>query len=564
MKKKLFTLLLCVFAVLGANAASTTTDDEGYLVISTGSTGEINNGFLNSHKNQIRNAQKVKLSGSFSSTDLSSLAGYLDNIQDLNLSGATIATIPQSFLADKTTLSSLTLGANITEIGNGAFMGCTNLSNVDFTNATSLETIGENAFIRTGITTLTVPTSVKTIEQNAFGECRSLTTVTIPEDSELEVIKSQAFNNCMAITDVYINAIPRAGSGTDNTFGNIDYFPWCEANAFPYDIMVNQTAIDGSDENGNSMATLHFNEDYFDFFCGDWKKGLAFTQKNLNSIKDGYEDENGTRLGPNNGWQQFAMTGSPTEQIVPQGKFVRTFSSNTAYVIPVYRWEDTSVPVEDPNRWKSGDIFKCYRVTDYDYKDGSNSSVTLTELQQVMPANTGMILRSVELNEEDALIFMLEATGDKYNLTQYPYGTGNLLETSIEPTEIGPVTLDSNNKVAFRNFGLYEVAEDTYQFKRYKKGTIRANRAYLKLTANQFPNSNEGEFDGPGSGLDDGTGDAKIFLMFEDLEEPASETTGISIVDIKKNDNTYYNLQGMKVENPSKGIYIYNGKKIIK
>ena len=312
---------------------------------------------------------------------------------------------------------------------------------------------------------------------------------------------------------------------------------------------MQQTSI-----SNNSLAVLNFDEAWFDFFCGDWKKGLAFTQKNLNAIKDGYYDDNNNKLGPNNGWQQFAMTGSPSEQVIPKGEYVRTWSSETAYVIPIFRYYDSGT-----STWKSGDIFKCYRATGYTY----GSAVTLTELENVMPANTGMILRSDELNEDDALVFMIEATGDKYDLTQYPYGSENFLETSIDETPIGPVTLGDDNKVAYRNFGLYG-SNGNYQFVRYKKGTIRANRAYLKLTAEQFPNKNESATGGPGSGLDNGTGDAKIFLMFEDIEEPAGETTGIGAVDIKKNDNTYYNLQGMKVENPSKGIYIYNGKKVIK
>ena len=184
-----------------------------------------------------------------------------------------------------------------------------------------------------------------------------------------------------------------------------------------------------------------------------------------------------------------------------------------------------------------------------------------------MPANTGMILRSAEVNEENALVFMVEATGDKYadHLTQYPYGSTNYLETSIDETPIGPVTLE-NGKVAYRNFGLYG-GNGSYQFVRYKEGKIRPNRAYLKLSKEQFPNNNESATDGPGSGLDTADSNeagAKISLVFLDEVEEGNEATGISVVNTKQADNTYYNLQGMKVENPSKGIYIYNGKKVIK
>lgn len=542
MKKKLFTLLLCAFAAMGANAAHI--EDGGATLVIDGGTSDANAlvdfskiEALDGYKSDVT-ITKIVMSGDF--TD-----GWSGNwlINGGTTDPSAVTTID---------LSGATFGS-----GSWQFNAFNNLTEIIWPTNNSLTVIPEYAFKNCSVTTLTVPTSVKEIQAHAF-ELNGLTTITIPEGSQLEIIRKEAFNNCKDIKDVYVYATPRAGSGSDTSFGNITYFPWCEEQAFPYDIMVNQTAIatGGVEE---SMATLHFDEAWFDFFCGNWKRGLAFTQKNLNSIKDGYYDEDNNKLGPNNGWQQFALTGSPTEQKIPEGEFVRTWSSSTAYVIPIYRWKDTAT-----DTWKSGDIFKCYRVTDYTYAK-TGSSVKLTKLEEVMPANTGMILRSAEVNEENALVFMLEATGNKYDLTQYPYGSENYLETSIDETPIGPVTLE-NGKVAYRNFGLYG-GNGSYQFVRYKEGKIRPNRAYLKLSKDQFPNNNESATDGPGSGLDTADSNeagAKISLVFLDEVEEGNEATGISVVNTKQADNTYYNLQGMKVENPSKGIYIYNGKKVIK
>ena len=40
--------------------------------------------------------------------------------------------------------------------------------------------------------------------------------------------------------------------------------------------------------------------------------------------------------------------------------------------------------------------------------------------------------------------------------------------------------------------------------------------------------------------------------------------TEIKNIDLKKNqDNAFYTLQGVKVAQPTKGIYIHNGKKIV-
>ena len=50
---------------------------------------------------------------------------------------------------------------------------------------------------------------------------------------------------------------------------------------------------------------------------------------------------------------------------------------------------------------------------------------------------------------------------------------------------------------------------------------------------------------------------APVFISFD------GETTGIKNVEQTTGDNKYYNLNGQYVENPGKGLYIQNGKKVI-
>ena len=72
--------------------------------------------------------------------------------------------------------------------------------------------------------------------------------------------------------------------------------------------------------------------------------------------------------------------------------------------------------------------------------------------------------------------------------------------------------------------------------------TIPGNKAFLVLTSTEAQ--------------------AKGFVLeFED-----GETTGIeTIEDTKQNteDGVYYDLQGRRVENPTRGVYIVNGKKVV-
>ena len=55
------------------------------------------------------------------------------------------------------------------------------------------------------------------------------------------------------------------------------------------------------------------------------------------------------------------------------------------------------------------------------------------------------------------------------------------------------------------------------------------------------------------------TGSGAPFLSFDG----EGGTTGISNVNVNHNDNQWYDLSGRRVENPTKGLYIMNGKKVI-
>ena len=56
---------------------------------------------------------------------------------------------------------------------------------------------------------------------------------------------------------------------------------------------------------------------------------------------------------------------------------------------------------------------------------------------------------------------------------------------------------------------------------------------------------------------------AKMALVFDDLVD-GNEVTGIKELETENlNNDKYYNLQGIEVAHPVKGIYIHNGKKVI-
>ena len=152
-------------------------------------------------------------------------SGELTSIGDYAFSGKSTLTsvaLPASLRSigedafKKTSISSVVIPASVTSIGNYAFNGCSNLKVLAFAEGSQLETIGDNAFLSTGITgeltlpaslksigdwvfnatkltAVTIPASMTSIGNNAFNGCSSLATLTFAEDSQLETIGDYAF-----------------------------------------------------------------------------------------------------------------------------------------------------------------------------------------------------------------------------------------------------------------------------------------------------------------------------------------------------------------------------------
>ena len=92
-----------------------------------------------------------------------------------------------------TSLTSVTIPAGVTEIGAWAFQGCANLTSV--TIPAGVTEIGSSAFFGcTGLTSVTIPAGVTEIGRSAFSGCTGLTSVTIPEG--VKIIGEYAFFDC--------------------------------------------------------------------------------------------------------------------------------------------------------------------------------------------------------------------------------------------------------------------------------------------------------------------------------------------------------------------------------
>lgn len=112
------------------------------------------------------------------------------------IGGYTVTSIRKNAFIYQEGLTSVTIPASVTSIGNSAFKGCISLHTVKFKDGSKLKSIGEHAFASTQIKSITIPAGVTKISEDTFSCCSRLTTVKFQENSKLKEIQDFAFKDC--------------------------------------------------------------------------------------------------------------------------------------------------------------------------------------------------------------------------------------------------------------------------------------------------------------------------------------------------------------------------------
>lgn len=295
----------------------------------------------------------------------------------------------------------------------------------------------------------------------------------------------------------------------------------------------------------------------------------------------------------------YTITGSESKDIYltyRTGKFIRTYSNNK--------------PMNPDN--DNVKIYEVYRYVPPKQVDNiyTQGKIHLRQLNYV-PANVGVVLIGEvpadgnTYHDADKLAFsLLERTeesvapGGDYRqvwtkATKYidanDQWNNYLVPTVTANNNLGNAQVDESGKVIYRYFGLGNYYRTNYHrslgdadtqpdyigfFRFTADGKSGANKAYLSIPANAEVGDAVGatygyiDYNGQllGNKYDDGTlpeSLAKIALVFDDLVD-GNEVTGIKELETEDlNNGKYYNLQGIEVAHPVKGVYIHNGKKVI-
>jgi len=123
------------------------------------------------------------------------------------------------------TIPSTINGHPVTTIGNEAFEGCADLTNLSIPN--SVTSIGYNAFnFCASLTSISIPNSVTIIGSEVFSSCSNLTSATI--GSGLTNLGVIAFSECTSLTGVYFRGNAPGAASTvfsGDTNATVYYLP---------------------------------------------------------------------------------------------------------------------------------------------------------------------------------------------------------------------------------------------------------------------------------------------------------------------------------------------------
>ena len=98
-------------------------------------------------------------------------------------------------------LQDVSIGKNVTSIGDSAFSYCYSLASITIPNGVT--SIGDSAFYNCySLASITIPTGVTSIGNHAFQNCDSLASITIPNG--VTSIGNYAFQNCYSLASITI------------------------------------------------------------------------------------------------------------------------------------------------------------------------------------------------------------------------------------------------------------------------------------------------------------------------------------------------------------------------
>ena len=429
-------------------------------------------------------------------------------------------------------ITELVIPDGVTSIANYAFYNCSSLTSI--TIPESITQIEESTFSGCSkLKTVTLPKKLYMIKKQAFYGCNGLESITIPNG--VGYIYQQAFANCNGLESVKVLA-ETPPFAYDNTFSN-----------YGIELCVPLSAIEAYKTTSpwSKFGTMtHIDENVVLLSVAVGSGGsLIYGESIINGANNEVylkkNEATEVTLTPDTNYaiEKVTLDGEDiTSQVSAEGKLSLTLTADAELVV-TFKFVRTSCEINITNNmttfcsaynldFSNVAGIKAYTATGY---NSDNGELTLVRIKEAK-AGTGLYVSGTSGTYTIPTI-----SSTAYNSLNMFVGVNE--ETTISTTD-GIYTNYIYTKPTGKEAGFYKVTSDR---------AIPAGKAYLQIPTEWLNEETASE--------------AKaVKLVFDD-----GESTGIDEVNrVESKEEVIYDLQGRRVKNPSKGIYIINGRKVVR
>lgn len=314
-----------------------------------------------------------------------------------------ITTLPSYAFSYCDALEEITLPESITTIEDYCFLSCTSLNNIQW--STNLKSIGNSAFLNTGLTQVMLPEQLESIDNSAFSECNNLTSITIP--SSVKTVNTFIFYRCYNLTSIFWNTsinVPQyicGGFSSDMNSNVILYL--ADGSTQVETNLINNIVIDGV---ANEIRLYSASNSPFfvpqEFRAAHVTYTRSFTYP--------------TYPGEASGWRSISLPFTVDNITGPAGQTLAPFNADVADAKPFWLRRLTENGFENVTQIEAGVPYIIAMPNNEAYDDEYNISGTVTFTAS---SSAGILFPdSVEMTQDVGPAFTFNA-----NYSYLPQGT---------------------------------------------------------------------------------------------------------------------------------------------
>ena len=448
-------------------------------------------------------------------------------------------------------IKELVIPNNVTSINNNTFYGCKTILSVSIPN--SVTSIGNGAFAEcSALVSATISNSVTSIGYEAFYNCSALEKITIP--NSVKSLGGSTFAGCTKLSKVSLgNNITSIGEYTfsrsaitkiviPNSVRNIGKYAFHECNSlraiyiksnYPPSIEKYTFSLDQ-----NNYSTLYIPYGTKSKYnTGFWYEFRKFVQYDPNTLNWEVVDAGGDLV---------IKDGESFENTEERELGILTYTRT----LPNRYWNPLYVPFKIPYEKLADNYDVAYINSMHSYDNDQNGEIDKMTMEVilvkngVLKANHPYLIRAKSENDTK-MELVLE------DVTLYPT-VSNKLDCSSVYTKF-EITGTYQKMTSEELNGSLVISTDGTWKKLSSTSTLKPFRFYLTIS------SREGS---PVEIAEEAMSSVRIRVMGED-----DFSTGIEEMEngkVKTENSAVYDLSGRRVQKAQKGIYIQNGKVVVK